>query len=183
VRTTSDDMSRLALMLTLIFASSAGCASHFLRGGIYRGERTSYRLGPLGPAWQRHDSEADLSFFAPELDAVIMVNAECPAEHDPPLPVAANTLLIGFTDRQIVHEESVPLAGRQALHRRVRARLDGVPLAIDTFVLKKDDCLYDFVYLSPPESAARGVPDFERVVSGFDTVGGERTARRAAVSQ
>ncbi|HWE26459.1 MAG TPA: hypothetical protein VHB97_00575 [Polyangia bacterium] len=103
-----------------------------------------------------------------------MANSECVAEHDAPLQVATNTLLIGFTERQVVHEELVPLAGREALHRRMRAKLDGVALALDVFVLKKDGCIYDLVYLSPPESVARGAPAFARFVAGFDTVNQER---------
>lgn len=162
-------------------AASAGCAAHTrLRGGVYQAEHTAYRLGPLGAGWQRHESDADLAFYDRALDAMIMVNSECPMEHDAPLPVAANTLLIGFTDRQVLAEERVPMLGREALHRRLRARLDGAPLELDLFVLKKDDCLYDLVYLAPPSSAASGAADFARLVSGFDVVEGSTVARREA---
>jgi hypothetical protein len=156
-----------------------GCGAHTsFREGVYHASNTSYRLGPLPPRWKRHQSDADVAFYDTELDAIIMVGSECPDERDAPLSVAANTLLIGFTDRQTVAEEVVPLAGREALHRRVRAKLDGAPLALDLYVLKKDGCLYDLVYLAPPENAARGEPDFRRLVAGFQTMGdGERLAR------
>lgn len=62
---------------------------------------------------------------------MIIVNSECPMKHDAPLNVAANTLLIGFTERQTLRDERVTLSGREALHRRVRAKLDGVPLVLD----------------------------------------------------
>ncbi len=56
-----------------------------------------------------------------------------------------------------------------------------MPLALDLYVLKKDDCLYDLVYLAPPDTAPRGAADFGRLVAGFDTVaGGERLARRGS---
>ncbi|MCU1283267.1 MAG: hypothetical protein JWM53_6813 [bacterium] len=172
-------MRRCTLLIAL-FAAIGGCGAHTtVRGGIYHAAHTSYRLGALGPRWQRHASDADVAFYDPQLDAMIMVNSECPVEHDAPLRVAANTLLIGFTDRETLAEQSVPLAGREALHRRLRAKLDGVPLALDLFVLKKDDCLYDLVYLAPPDAPARGAADFDRLVSGFETVEGERLARRA----
>jgi hypothetical protein len=154
--------------LSIILAMIGGCAGERLREGVYRGEHTRYRLGPLASTWQRHDSGADLAFFEPQLQAVIMVNSECPPGHDPPLTVAANSLLIGFTDRRIDQEEQVVLAGRQGLHRRLRAQLDGAPLTIDVFEVKKDDCLYDLVYLAPPGTAARGRAQFERFVTGFE---------------
>jgi hypothetical protein len=170
-------------LLALLVATSAGCATEHLRNGVYHGKRTTYRLGPLGPAWQRHDSQADLAFFEPQLDAMIMVNTECPAAHDPPLNVAANTLLIGFTDRQVVDEGPVQLAGREGLHRHLRAKLDGQLLVVDVFVLKKDGCLYDLVYVSPPATAARGRVEFERFVAGFDTAGGTELAGRASAGR
>jgi hypothetical protein len=168
------------LVLALVGAASVGCAPQRLRDGVYHGKRTTYRLGPLGPAWQRHESQADLAFFQPQLDAMIMVNTECPAAHDPPLQVAANTLLIGFTDRQVVSEATVLLAGREALHRQLRAKLDGQLLVVEVFVLKKNDCLYDLVYLSPPETAARGREEFDRFVAGFETADGAEMARRGS---
>lgn len=173
-------MRRRSLLIAWL-AAIAGCGAHTtVRGDVYHAAHTSYRLGPLGPGWERHSSDADVAFYDPALDAMIMVNSECPAEHDAPLRVAANTLLLGFTDRQTLGEESVYLSGREALHRRLRAKLDGVPLTLDLFVLKKDECLYDLVYLAPPDAPARGDADFERLVAGFDTVDtGERLARRS----
>ena len=34
--------------------------------------------------------------------------------------------------------------------------LDGVPMAYDIFVLKKDGCVYDLVYVAPPDAAGQG---------------------------
>lgn len=169
-----------ALPIALLVLFVAACGAHTtVSGGVYHAAHTSYRLGTLGPGWRPHDSDADVAFYDRDLDAMIMVNSECPMQHDAPLEVAANTLLIGFTDKQLLRQERVPLSGREALHRRVRAKLDGVPLLLDLFVLKKDECLYDLVYLAPPDSAGRGAADFGRLVAGFDTVEGERLARRA----
>lgn len=171
-------MSRIARAVVATLAL-AGCGAHTqVRNGVYQTEHTAYRLGELGPSWQRHQSDADLAFYDRALDAMIMVNSECPAAHDAPLTVAANTLLIGFTERQTLVEERVPMNGREALHRRVRAKLDGAPLVLDLYVMKKDECLYDLVYLAPPATAPRGAPDFARLVAGFDTVEGQTVARR-----
>ena len=166
-------------VVTLLAVAIGGCGAHTqLRGGVYETPHGAYRLGALGEEWQRHDSDADVAFYDAALDAMIMVNGECPMEHDAPLSVAANTLLLGFTDRQLLAEERVPMRGREALHRRVRAKLDGAPLVLDLYVLKKDDCLYDLVYLAPPATAAHGAADFARLVDGFDPVPAQTVARR-----
>jgi hypothetical protein len=172
-------MRRSTVGIALFVAAISGCAAHTtVRGDTYHARGTSYRLGSLSAGWQQHASDADAAFYHPDLDAMIFVDSECPMEHDAPLNVAANTLVMGFTDRQTLGEELVPLAGREALHRRLQAKLDGVPLTLDFFVLKKDGCLYDLVYLAPVDTADRGAVDFGRLVAGFDTVGSERLARR-----
>ncbi len=64
----------------------------------------------------------------------------------------------------------IPFDGREALHGRLTAKLDGVPMGYDLFVLRKDGCIYDFVYVAPPARVAEGVPGFEHFVQGFHTV-------------
>jgi hypothetical protein len=179
---TNGEMRSCVSMLALVTLTAAGCGSAPARlsGGVYRAKDTAFRLGPTLRHWQPQSSDADVAFYEPSLDAVMMANSDCSSERDPPLSVATNTLMMGFTDRQITSEEVVSLDGRDALHRRMRAKLDGVPLAIEAYVLKKDGCIYDLVYLSPPDSAALGAPDFHRFVAGFSTVDGKWTARRGA---
>ncbi len=150
----------LALML-------AGCGHEGeLRGWVWRGERASFRMGPLPPSWERVDGDG-VQFQERALGAVILAHVDCRESSDAPLNVLRNTLLIGFTDRRIVEEQPVTLAGRAALRSRVDARLDGVPVEIDAYVLKKDACVYDLVYAAPPERAAAGRPAFQAFVAGF----------------
>jgi hypothetical protein len=153
----------------LLLALVAGCGHTTLDGRSWRGVEGAFRIGTLGPGWHRVDGDADLSLFNPTFDAAIMANVECKKERDAPLTVLANTLLIGFEDRRILREERVRMAGREALHQEIAAKLDGAALRLDTYVLKKDECVYDLVYLAPPAGYARGRADFDVFVAGFDT--------------
>jgi hypothetical protein len=89
-------------------------------------------------------------------------------------------LLIGTTERETLAEETLPLDGREALRSRVAAKLDGVPLVYEMYVLKKDGCIYDFVLVrrhdasESPAAADRATEPFRRFVLGFRTEGGER---------
>jgi hypothetical protein len=152
----------------LVGGALAGCAHSHRNGWRWSDRDTAFHVGALAADWRPVAGKADLAFRDPRLDAVIMANADC-NERDAPLPVLANSLVIGFTERQITHEETVALAGRDALHRELTAKLDGVPVALDAFVLKKDGCVYDLVYSAPPERYAAGKPAFAGFVAGFDT--------------
>ena len=76
-------------------------------------------------------------------------------------------LLIGYTERQTQLSQAVPLARREALHTVVLAKLDGVPVVLDLYVLKRNGCIFDLSYSASPERHALGAPDFERFVMGF----------------
>ena len=77
---------------------------------------------------------------------------------------------MSFTDRETLHQTVVPMDGREAMHTILSAKLDGVPKAFDAFVLKKDGCVYDFVYITPPAKFEANRAPFERFVAGFRTL-------------
>jgi hypothetical protein len=160
----------------LILALLAGCGPGKL---AWRQPGATFRAGALTPEWRRVDSKAGVSFFNAPLDAAIMVNVDCKNERDAPLTVLTNSLLIGFTERHFFREELVTLAGREARHSDLEAKLDGVPIRLDMYVMKKDGCVYDLVYFAPPAKFERGRPAFDRFVAGFETAPpGHRVARR-----
>jgi hypothetical protein len=74
---------------------------------------------------------------------------------------------MGTTARDFVHEETIPFDAREALHTVLRAKLDGVEMQYDIYVLKKDGCVYDFVYVAPPARFADGAPLFEQFATGI----------------
>ena len=62
--------------------------------------------------------------------------------------------------------------GREALRTEVTAELDGVPIALDLVVLKKDGCLYDLQLAAAPATLSQRQPDFTNFVSAFSTLPG-----------
>ena len=93
-------------------------------------------------------------------------------DDDVPLLALTDHLIMGTTDRQIASQETVPFDGREAMHTRLSARLDGVPMSYDIFVLKKDGCVYDFVLVGEPAKSDGGVEPFESFVGTFHTLPG-----------
>jgi len=116
---------------------------------------------------------ADLAFRDEPHVASILINSRCTTrDRDAPLLSLTEHLIIGTTDRQVSREETIPFDAREARHTLLRARLDGVPMAYDIYVLKKDGCVFDFVYVAPPEVGDSGRDQFETFVGGFHTISG-----------
>lgn len=155
--------------LFALFSGACGGASATVEDGLVRGQQARYEIGALGEAWQRVTiAQNDLAWHHPGVGAVVQVNATCDPFQDVPLAALTNHLLIGFTDRTHRSSDRVSLDGREALRSHVVARLDGVERELLLYVLKKDECTYDFALVAPPgERFRRAAPDFERFVAGF----------------
>ncbi|MDQ3037255.1 MAG: hypothetical protein M3Y87_32980 [Myxococcota bacterium] len=169
---------RVARGLTLLLATVGvlggvvACGGPELQGNVFVGGETRYRIGDLGAGWQRLSvaDQNDLAYHHGGMGAIVQANATCDPGADVPLTALTNHLLIGFTERDIREQRVVPMDEREALRTHVVARLDGVPRELVFYVIKKDDCVYDFALITPPgESFLRAAPDFERFVAGFTT--------------
>ncbi|HEX8823371.1 MAG TPA: hypothetical protein VF794_25820 [Archangium sp.] len=127
-----------------------------------------YRVGELSPGWERVKvSSNDLAWFVEDTGHALQVNSTCKGHEDAPLDVLTRHLLMGFTDRHEVETQQVVVDEREALRSRFVARMDGVPVDLLFVVLKKDNCVYDFSYVSPLGRFEERLVDFESLVHGF----------------
>lgn len=142
-----------------------GCASGgSYDGDVYRDAETRFRLSRPGEGWRAIEVEEFNDLAWGRDGSVIQVNSSCDPSLDIPLEALTNHLMIGFTERALLDQERVPMAGREALRTHVRAKLDGVPRELLLVVLKKNECVYDFALVAPPG------PGFERASSTFDAM-------------
>lgn len=158
-----------ALVLAVL-AVGCGGGPHLV-GRDYRDDEAHYRIGALGAGWTPVAvRDNDIAFHNESLQAIVQVNATCDPSGDIPLTVLTNHLLAGFTQRQTLSEDLLPLDGREALRTHVVALLDGVPREMLIFVLKKNECVYDLVLITPQgEAFGRAQTVFESFVAGFTT--------------
>jgi len=141
----------------------SACAKAGLVGGVYQGDGFSFRVPNEPNGWELIEvSDAAMAFRDEASAATILVNGRCDKDGDDvPLSSLTQHLFMRFTEREVTREEVVPLDGREALHTVVTAKLDGVPKSFSAWVLKKDGCVFDLVYVADPERFAAGVARFD----------------------
>ncbi|MDF2693036.1 MAG: hypothetical protein K0S65_1419 [Labilithrix sp.] len=173
----------LLLVVVVLFAAQlvacgGGKARGSFDGNVYRSGPIAFRLPEPPSSWRRIEvDDASLAFRDPEHDASVLLNARCLSADDrTPLVALTNHLLIGATEREFLSQGPEPFDGREALHTKLKAKWDGVPMMIDVFVLSKDGCVYDFVYLASPSGFEGGAPAFESFSRGFRTLPGSGVA-------
>ena len=138
-----------------------------LNGAVYRDGAIAFRIGALPVRWQRVQvSGGQLAFHHAE-GGTILAHASCEPRDDASLNVLTKHLLFGIEQRR--EEAATPLSmdGRQALRTRLIGTLDGVIVALDLVVVKKDGCTYDLELASSPQVFALRDRDFEQFFAGF----------------
>ena len=164
----------LAFAAGLALAGCGACNAEGKREIVYREGPVAFRLPGTPATWKQIKvSHAALSFRDDVHDASILVNGRCTTlDGDTPLLALMNHLVMGTTERAVESQAVEPFDGREALHTRLTAKLDGVPFGFDIFVLKKDGCVYDFVYVASRDVIEKGAPIFDAFVHGFRTLPG-----------
>jgi hypothetical protein len=145
-----------------------GCRTG-LSNGVIEKDDTRYFVGAIPRGWTPQQfADNDLFFGKPDGHS-IAVNATCRGYGDAPLDVLTRHLVEGFTDVEPLDRKTASIDGREALFTHYQARLDGVPIEMLLVVMKKDGCVYDFSYLSPPGHFDDDRAVFEALLARFRT--------------
>jgi hypothetical protein len=154
--------------LSALGLALVGCAAAF-DGRVYRGDGYTFEVPSPPPSWDRVGvSHAALAFHDKASEGIVAVSGRCDRDGDDvPLRSLTQHLFIQFTDRDIVREDVVPFDGREALRTEATAKLDGVERHFAVWVMKKDRCVYDLMFLSSPTGFSIGVAAFDAWVKGF----------------
>src|SRR5258708_3545673 len=171
--------SRFLVLFRLVGACAHGDA--FEEGVLRKGD-LRVEVGPLPAGWRRVDVEgADLAFRDDARAGSTLFDVRCGRrDEDAPLSVLTVHLIMGTTEREIEKQEVLPFDRREALHTLLSAKLDGVPMQYDIYVMKKDGCGFDLVYVAPPPHFTEVAADFERFATGLHSAPAPRAAEAPA---
>lgn len=147
-----------------------GSCAPKLHDGVFRKGDLVYRVGEVPQGFRAVSlKDNDVAFVGIQTPHSIAVNATCAEHGDPSLEVLTQHLLMGFSDRETVEQVPGTLDGRESLRSRWNAKLDGVPIELLLVVMKKDGCVYDLSYLSPPGRFDEQRAAFEALLQRFHT--------------
>ena len=143
------------LLVLLLAVAASGC-----------GAQLKPRVGTLPPGWERvRDSGGAVAYHHAGGGTIVSARS-CSDGDDVPLDVLTTHLLLGIEGRVERDRRAFVLDGRAALRTRLDATLDGVPVALDLIVLKKDGCTVDLYLVAPRAAYDERRADFDRFVSG-----------------
>lgn len=145
-----------------------GCAGGRVVEGMYLDSQDRYRIRlPASPWIPMSLDDATVAFRAPDLKAAMAFSVDCKAPEPGELPWVARHLFFGLRQKQIQSREVVSLHGSQGVRTRLAARLDDLPVEVESITTRRGECLYDFMYVAPPVTFARGQADFQAFVESW----------------
>ncbi len=161
------------ILLAGFSLSLASCyAKGTLKNGEFVGKNVQYHIGAPGPGWQKISIKgADLAWLQKETGSIILINSSCKSSDEAPLEALTAHLLIGMTEQEVIEQKHIPLSDREALESLITVKVDGVPQKMKILVLKKDYCVYDIVFSSPPEAFDALLPAYTSVLDQFSVAG------------
>ncbi|HEX5037357.1 MAG TPA: hypothetical protein VFX30_09395 [bacterium] len=171
-------MIKARWVIVFFLLTLCACFGLDRRGGItgYKnGEadagKARFTVRRLPPPWkQPRRLLKQLVYENDPLAATIVVDALCgPKYDDAPLNRLAAEMFQRLQKPKIRSEKNVTLDGRSAVRMDGGGAIDGVPLEMSVVVMKKNFCLYDFIYFAPPQTFSQGKRDFEEFLNGFET--------------
>jgi hypothetical protein len=164
-------LSRFIRTLLLSVVTTA-CASSGFDGHVYRNGDLRFRVGQVPASWRSIDADdALLAFRDDPANATVALNGRCGVDGDDvPLASLTQHLFLEFTDRDLGTQKPLTLDGREALRTEITASLDGVKKHYVVYVLKKNGCVYDFMYIAAAGSNAEAAATFDGFVQGFSTL-------------
>lgn len=166
----------ILLTLPLIFTQcmfGGGSKVGKVRGykpGMVLTEKGFYNVGILKKPWQRMHVAfyRVISFYQKGLKSTIETDAFCDGAYDDAsLKVLTTHLQMALDSKKTISEKNLMLDNRGALRTVVEGKVDGVPITLDTVVIKKNDCVFDFSLISKPDEYNLVVSDFETFFNGF----------------
>ena len=147
------------------------CSSCFLRArraarleGRYAIEVSAYGWHTVNPGG------ADRAWRNDAVSATLYTDSNCGMRfQDLPLERLLHHQLAGLKDSVLLSEDWGQLDGRESLTVRYQGMMDGVPTGLGLTVLKKGQCVYDFVLVGPPVQMEVSWPDYRSMLATFRT--------------
>jgi hypothetical protein len=148
---------------------AAGCSAGRIESGVYYSSK-GYHVSLPASGWSvTHDRAADLELRRATPPGGMLADATCEGkEVRRPLDVLTRHLTFGLKERVVENGGPLTVGGRPAQRAVIRGSLDGAPVMVEAIVVKGDQCVYDFLYVAPPEAFESGRADFQAFVESVD---------------
>ena len=145
------------------------------KDGVVLTHGGSFRVGQLASYWRERPINYRAVFFQNQNDAsTITIDSWCKyAVDDSELDVLALQINRRLSDFKLIKQHFLPLAGREAIYSEVSGKMDGVQVYMSSYILKMNECVFDFIYVGY-QADSPSHDDFNQMVRQFEFIKGPK---------
>ncbi len=156
----------LALVMLCAALGFSGCAHRGLEDGVFHGD--GYRV-VLPAGWRViPDGRAALSLAHGERPSAMLINPTCKGRELSRSPeVLLRHLLFGLRGPRLTERSGTTVGGFPADRAVFEGSTDAGPVRGEAIVVRGPDCVYDFLYVAPPDAFDAGLDDFRSFVDSL----------------
>ena len=123
---------------------------------------------PSSKWFEVQEGGADFAWYNKDIYGSIYVDSNCKQKfEDRPLKDSYLSLTQGIIIGQPLQQNIRIIDNREALFTIQNGNIDGIAIRLASIVMSKDECLYDFLYIAPPDVFDTGLKDFLYAVQSF----------------
>lgn len=112
-------------------------------------EKSSYKINFIHDNWQEIPPEdSDRAFLNNTNGNIILANSFCDKYQETSLPTLAKRALTDISKQNILEEKHFTFKERDAYLVYMQGRIDGVAMYLQLVNYRRDNCYYDFLYIS-----------------------------------
>ncbi len=157
-------LSSLSTIAILLLSNVLGCRKQQIRLERYKIDK------PTGEWRNVKSGSADYAWYNSKIGATIYVDSNCEQRfEDRPLHDSLYSMTSGIRSKEEPIERALFLDGREAVMLQTKGNLDGVDIQMAVVALAKNQCLFDFVYITRPENFPKGFGDFHQMLHTFES--------------
>ncbi len=161
-------LSAAVTRMAFIGGLLTGCAAGKVIDGFYVDGAKGFRVGLPRSGWQVTQSPgADLALRHTDVDASMAISASCPEQERGSLPALARHVFFGLRQVELLRQEPIVLDGVTGLETVVSGSWEGAPIQVRSVVIRRKECLYDLIFVAPPETFEARDADFDALLAGW----------------
>jgi len=113
---------------------------------------------------------SDIAYKAKRSASIISLNSACRTKADveeKDLKKITQLLFMGISDLRIYSERSLLIQGSPGLESTVQGKVEGEEMMLRTIVLRRNNCVYDLIYMARPNFFKENEQDFAHFVDSL----------------
>lgn len=157
------------MWLSILLLITAGCSLTMGPEQPKSAKGDAYKVRFKSDSWsQKEEDRSDYVWVNKADGRILLSNSFCDEFQDQPLDKLATKTFNTVDDLKVEKKDYTTFKNREAYRLEGKGKVDGVPVGLILLNTRRSNCYFDFVSITPLDSAHEVRVDFEKFLETVD---------------